>query len=143
MIQVEDRIPVRLGPDEALAYLADFTHLPEWDPGIARVRRLDDGPLTVGARFEVVARFLGREVPMTYELVQLDPEGRRAELAGRGDGVRAVDRITLTPKGAVAEVHWQADFVLLGAGRLFEPFSRPLFQRLARKAMDGLRRKLG
>lgn len=143
MIQVEDRVPVRLGADEAFAYLADFTHLPEWDPGIARVRRLDGGPLKIGARFEVVARFLGRDVPMTYELVRHDPATRQAVLEGRGDGVRAVDRITLTPKGAGAEVHWQADFELLGAGRLFEPVSRPLFHRLARKAMDGLRRKLG
>ena len=143
MIHVEDRVPVRLHADEAFAYLADFTRLPEWDPGIVRARRLDTGPLALGARFEVVARFLGREVPMTYELVVFEPEARRAELEGRAEGVRARDRIALTPRGTGAEVHWRADFELLGASRFVEPLSRPLFHRLARAAMDGLREKLG
>lgn len=72
MIHAEDRVTVRGSARDTFLYLADFTHLPEWDPGIARVTRLDAGPLARGARFDVVARFGGREVPMTYELVQYD-----------------------------------------------------------------------
>jgi hypothetical protein len=143
VIHVEDRVQVRPGPAEALLYLADFGRIAEWDPGIVRARRLDAGPLAAGARFDIVARFLGRDVPMAYELTRLDLEAGRAEVVGRADGVRAVDRITVTPRGAGSEVHWQADFEFSGAGRLLAPFSRPVFLRLARRAMDGLRRKLG
>lgn len=147
MIQVEDRVPVRRGADEAFLYLADFSQLPAWDPGIVRSRRLDAGPaapLVTGARFLVVARFLGREVPMDYELVRFDPIARHAELVGTAPGIRATDRITVQPLAVDrAEVHWQAEFLLSGASRFVGPLMRPLFSRLARKAMMGLRQQLG
>jgi carbon monoxide dehydrogenase subunit G len=143
MIHAEDRVLVRRSPREALAYLADFTHLPEWDPGIVRVTRRGSGPLAVGARFDVVARFGGREVPMTYELIRYDETELRAELRGAASGVRAVDRIHVSPSGSGAEVHWDADLVLEGARRLATPVMRLLFARAARRAMDGLRAHLG
>lgn len=145
MIRVQDVVPIRVGADEAFTYLADFAHLPEWDPGIARARRTDAGagPIAVGARFEVVARFLGRDVPMQYEVTRYDAASRQAELVGTADGLRATDRITVSARGEGAEVHWQAEFEFRGAGRLVSPLMRPLFARLARKAMAGLRRKLG
>lgn len=144
MIQVEDRVAIRRDPDDAFHALADFTQLPMWDPGIVRARRLDAGPLAVGARFEVIARFVGREVPMTYELVRFDPAQRHAELVGTAPGIRATDRITVHARSeGKAEVHWQADFELSGTNRLLAPIMRPLFGRLARKAMAGLRRHMG
>lgn len=143
MIRVEDRVSIRGSALDAFRYLADFTNLPEWDPGISRVRRLDTGPLRVGSRFEVVALVLGRDMPMSYEVVVLDETAHRAELIGTAPGLRATDRITLSPRGAGAEVHWQADFELLGARRLAEPLMHPFFARLARKAMAGLAARLG
>jgi hypothetical protein len=143
MIRVEDHVPIRGSARDGFLYLADFTNLPAWDPGISRVSRVDSGPLRVGSRFEVVARFLGRDVPMGYEVVVYDEAAQRAELLGTSPGLRATDRITVSPRGAGAEVHWQADFELLGARRLVEPLMRPLFARLARKAMGGLAARLG
>jgi hypothetical protein len=158
-MKVEDRVLVRRSADEAFLYLADFARLPEWDPGIVRSRRVDGGatvsvpeapatgPLVTGARFEVVARFFGRDVPMAYELVRFDSVTREAELVGTAPGIRATDWISVRPVGepgeARAEVHWRAEFLLSGTSRLFGPLMRPLFSRLARKAMDGLRAKLG
>ncbi len=143
MIRVEDRVSIQADADDAFRDLADFGHLAEWDPGIARVRRHDRGALAVGARFDVVARFLGRDVPMQYELVRFDAAARHAELVGTAEGLRATDRITVTPSEGGAVVHWEADFELGGVNRFFAPVMRPLFARLARKAMDGLRRRLG
>ncbi len=144
MIQVEDRVVVRRNASDAFHALADFTQLPKWDPGIARVRRLDQGPLALGARFEVIARFVGREVPMTYELVHFDVAQLHAELVGIAPGIRATDRITVRALGeGKSEVHWQADFELFGKNRLLTPIMRALFGRLARKAMAGLRLHMG
>jgi carbon monoxide dehydrogenase subunit G len=143
MIHAEDRVAVRGSANETFRDRADFTHLPEWDPGIARVKRLDSGPLARGARFEVVARFGGREVPMTYELAVYDETSLVAELRGVASRVRAVDRIRVTPKGSGAEVHWAADLELEGVLRLTTPVMRRLFARTARKAMSGLRARLG
>ena len=143
MIRVEDRVSIRGDARDGFLYLADFANLPAWDPGILRVTRTNPGPLAVGARFEVVASFMGRETPMTYELVRYDEAARSAELVGTAPGLRATDRITVSDRGGRAEVHWQADFELAGARRLAEPLMRPLFGRLARKAMSGLRARLG
>jgi carbon monoxide dehydrogenase subunit G len=143
MIHAEDRVTARGSAHETFRYVADLTHLPEWDPGIARVKRIDSGPLARGARFEVVARFGGREVPMTYELVEYDEASLVAELRGVASRVRAVDRIRVTPKGSGAEVHWVADLELEGVLRLTTPVMRRLFARTARKAMNGLRAHLG
>lgn len=47
--------------EQAFAYLAEFSNVSEWDPGIPRARALSADPLAVGARFEVVSEFMGRE----------------------------------------------------------------------------------
>lgn len=143
MIQVEDRVQLRDSAEQAFAYLADFTHLPAWDPGIVRVTRRDAGPLRVGSTFDVVARFAGQDVPMRYEMTEFDSQHRKATLVGTASGVRATDFIHVTARGDASEVHWRAEFQMLGARRLFSPFMRPLFQRLASKAMRGLRSHLG
>lgn len=143
MIQLEERVSVKRTADEAFLYLADFANLAGWDPGIVRASRVDAGPLAEGAHFAVVARFLGRDVPMSYELARYDVQARHAVLVGTAPGIRATDRITVTPRPDGAEVHWQADFELSGANRFFGPLMRPLFRRLARVSMDGLRARLG
>jgi len=143
MIRVEDRVSIRGSAHDGFLYLADFANLPAWDPGILRVTRTDRGPLGVGARFEVVALSWGRETARTYGVVRYDATSHSAELVGTAPGLRATDRITVTDRGGRAEVHWQADFELAGARRLAEPFMRPLFARLGRKAMSGLRARLG
>jgi carbon monoxide dehydrogenase subunit G len=144
MIRVEERVMIREDAETALAYLADFRNLPRWDPGIAEVHQLEgDGP-AVGARYRVVARFLGTRVPMQYRTERFDAAAGVAEVRGESRTLEAVDRIMVRarPEGG-AEVHWQADFQFKGLGRLAERAMKPLFDRLGRKAMDGLRAKLG
>lgn len=143
MIRVEARVPIREDATKALTYLADFRNLPAWDPGIAEVEQLQgDGPRE-GARYRVVARFLGARVPMRYRTTRFDPSAGVAEIRGETPTLIAIDRITVRPVGSGAEVHWQADFTMKGPMRLLAPVMKPLFDRLGRKAMDGLRAKLG
>lgn len=152
MIRVEARVRIHKEATRALVYLADFRNLPSWDPGIAEVEQLGgDGPAE-GASYRVVARFLGARVPMRYRTVRFDPVSGVAEIRGETLTLIAVDRITVRPVGSSgrgtngseeAEVHWQADFTMKGPMRLAEPVMKPLFDRLGRKAMDGLRAKLG
>ena len=59
-------------PDEVFDYLANFSSVAEWDPGVKQAVPINAGGLRRGARFKVVARFLGRDVPLVYRTVELD-----------------------------------------------------------------------
>ena len=75
-------------------YLADFSSTAEWDPGVSEAWRLTAEPLRVGARFHVVADFLGRRVPLEYRTVEIDPP-RRVVLRAETPTVVSEDTITV------------------------------------------------
>jgi len=57
-------------PAEVFEYLADFSSTAELDLGASEARRLDGDPLRAGARFRVLADFLGRRIPLEYRTVR-------------------------------------------------------------------------
>ena len=38
-------------PEQAFAYLSDFSHSAEWDPGVETARRVDAGEIGPGSAF--------------------------------------------------------------------------------------------
>jgi len=129
-------------PEEAFDYLADFSSVSEWDPGVREARRLDGGEVREGARFEVVARFLGRDVPLVYETVELD-RPRRVVVRATSDSVVSTDAIDFRalPGGGTA-VTYQADLRLQGVLRAAELPMRLAFRRIGDRARSGLDRAL-
>jgi uncharacterized protein YndB with AHSA1/START domain len=73
-VQVETRIDRPVA--EVAAYAGDPTHAPEWYVNIREVTWQTPPPLTVGSRMDFVARFLGRRLAYTYEVVELVPGER-------------------------------------------------------------------
>jgi carbon monoxide dehydrogenase subunit G len=129
-------------PEAVFAYLADFEHAAEWDPGIVEARRLGAGPTEVGSRFEVIASFRGSRQRFEYVVTELDP-GRRIVLRGEGAKARSDDEITVErAPGGGARVAYEADLRLKGARRVVEPFLRGTFERMGDDALDGLRARL-
>jgi uncharacterized membrane protein len=58
------------------AYAGDPTHAPEWYANIQSAEWLTEPPLRVGSRLIFAARFLGRRLVYTYEVVELVPGER-------------------------------------------------------------------
>ena len=119
-------------------YLADFSSTAEWDPGVIAARRLTAEPLRVGARFHVVAGFLGRQVPLEYRTVEID-RPRRVVL--RAESASAVSEDTITVRelpGSGTEVVYDAQLRLRGPLRLADPVLGVFFTRIGDRAKAGL-----
>src|SRR5688500_2097108 len=62
--------------EEVAAYAADPTNAPQWYANIKSVVWQTPEPVQRGSRMDFVARFLGRQLAYTYEVVALDPGER-------------------------------------------------------------------
>jgi hypothetical protein len=124
------------------AYLTDFSTTQEWDPGVVEAGRLDAGPLAVGSRFRVVARFLGRRAELTYEIVRHTPD-EQVTLRGESATVVSLDtmRFSDTPDGGT-RVSYDAELTLKGPLRPLDPLLRLAFNRVGDRAAAGLRSAL-
>ena len=141
MARYVDAIDLPFSPIAAFDYLAGLHHTADWDPGVSEARRLDpERPLGRGSRFEVVARFLGRRVPMTYEITGYEPP-HRLVLRGRAGGVLSIDTITFAPVPGGTRVTYEARLELAGLARVFDPVLDLLFQRIGARAARGLRER--
>ena len=73
-VQVETTIGRAVA--DVAAFAADPTNAPRWYANIRSVTWKTAPPVAVGSRMDFVARFLGRRLAYTYEVVELDPERR-------------------------------------------------------------------
>ncbi len=131
-----------LSCEEAFAYLSDFSTTEEWDPGVAEAQRLEGGQVREGSQFRLLARFLGRNVPLTYTIVEYLPTDA-VGFVGENATVVSRDRITFEPVGAGARIVYDADLALKGPLRMADPLLGLAFSRVGDRALEGLRRRLG
>jgi hypothetical protein len=129
--------------ERAFDYLAAFANVAEWDPGVARAKALTADQLAPGARFEVVSSFLGREVPLTYETIEIDRPRRVLLRAARRSAV-SLDEMTFAVRpGGGTIVTYDATLTLAGALRALNPLMAIAFRRHGDAARDGLRKRIG
>lgn len=101
MVEVEKSVVIGRPIDEVFAYVTDFRHSPEWQEGMLQVRKITDGPLGVGTRFQVVRKLMGRQVEGIVEFVVYKPnsEARWTLLAGSMPPGQASYHLESTPEG--------------------------------------------
>jgi hypothetical protein len=84
MVSYTAMIQSRHSPERVFNYLADFSNAAHWDPGIERASREGSGSVNIGDRFNLVSRFMGRQVLLTYETEEGCVVGYHATLEFRG-----------------------------------------------------------
>jgi uncharacterized protein YndB with AHSA1/START domain len=75
-VDVLTEIVINRPLDQVAGYVADPTHAPEWYVNIESVEWKTAPPVRIGSRMAFVARFLGRRLAYTYEVVDLVPGER-------------------------------------------------------------------
>jgi uncharacterized membrane protein len=95
-VDVVTETTIRRPVDVVAAYAADPTNAPEWYANIESVAWRSEPPVAVGSRLDFVAKFLGRTLSYTYEVVELDP------------GVRLVMRTAEGPFPMETTYTWDA-----------------------------------
>lgn len=141
MARFTTTIPSRRPPADAFAYMADFAHAQEWDPSVIEARRVTDGPVGVGTAFTIVSRFGPRVLPLTYRIVEHEPD-RLVVLQAHGKAFVSTDTITVEPDAGGSRVTYDARLQFQGLGRFADPVMQWVFNRVGRKAEAGLREAL-
>ena len=75
-VDIQTEIQISRPPDQVAAYAGDPDNAPEWYVNIESIEWETEPPVAVGSRMAFVARFLGRRMAYTYEVVELEP-GRK------------------------------------------------------------------
>jgi len=128
--------------EAAFDFVADFSTTEAWDPGITSAKRLDDGPIGPGSRFELVSRFGSTEQTLIYEVTDYD-RPRSITLVGDGGNFHGVDVISFSPRdGGGTAITYEAGLSLKGLARLAEPFIRGKLDTMSDRAVAGMKAEL-
>lgn len=128
MIHVERTMTVSRPLPEVVAYLSDFTHTQDWDPGTVSCERTGEGPVEAGATWHNVSEFRGRRTELTYRLTTF--EENRLVFTGENKTVEAADDLTFSTTGVETLITYRARIRFKGAAALAGPFLRREFERL-------------
>jgi uncharacterized protein YndB with AHSA1/START domain len=115
-------IEISRPPEDVFVYVTDPSHLPEWQGGVVRAERLDEGPVAVGTRAVVTRRIGRREQSMTIEITELDPPRTFAVRSVDGP-VRGENRGTIASldDGRGSRLSYELDLRGHGIGKLLVP----------------------
>ena len=142
MIRLHETIRVARSAADSYRYLVDFSTCEQWDPGVYRARKLPPGAPQVGSEFEVTVRMFGRRTTLSYRITDLATNAHIA-LEMQGAGIRSSETIRFEENSAgETTIDYRADFSLSGALGASEIAMKPVFKRIGRKAVAGLREAL-
>lgn len=141
MARYQTSIPSSLSVEQAFSYLADFSSTQEWDPGVVVARRVDEGPVTVGSRVALTAKFARRGVPLVYEVRELQAPSKVVHVA-ESRLFRSIDTVSVIPHGEGSLVNYDARLECRGLFVLAAPLVALTFRRVGERARSGLARAL-
>ncbi len=142
MARYTARVRTRMEPEDAFAYLADLSNFVEWDPGVTASEQIrGEGP-GLDAAYDVTVRTGGREMKLTYAVIEYDAP-RRMKVVAKTRLFQSIDEIEIVPTDdgalAVYDAELRMPFPLSIGDRLLAK----TFNEIGDKAAAGLEKALG
>jgi carbon monoxide dehydrogenase subunit G len=138
MVSVSRTFTVDKGVEDVVAYLADFTHAEEWDPGTVTCVPVDSSPVAVGKTWKNTSKIAGVTTEIDYTLERLEPG--RVVLVGRNDTATSTDDITVVPHEGGSEVTYLSTVEFTGLAKLGSPVVRLVFEHLANETEESIQK---
>jgi hypothetical protein len=140
-VDVEVETVVRRPLEVVAAYASDPTNAPEWYANISEVVWKTPPPVEVGSQMAFVARFLGRTLRYTYEVVEHTPTSLVMCTAEGPFPMETAYRYASTPEGHT-RMTLRNRGNPGGFSRLMSPFMRLAMRRANRKDLTALKLRL-
>ena len=136
-----ESIDVARAPDEAFAYVSDFTTTAEWDSTAISARKLTPGVIAVGTEFEVVCALPVGSVSILYTVMVLEQDAF-IELNGVSRFFNVRDRITFrrSPRGTT--IDYSAEFEFKNLVKPVASLSQKGLETMGRESVEGLGKAL-
>ena len=124
--------------DVVAAYAGDPSNAPDWYVNIESATWRTEPPLRVGSQVEFVARFLGRRLTYTYEVVELVPGARLVMRTAEGPFPMETT-YTWSPVGDGTRMGLRNRGEPAGFSRLMAPLMVPAMRRANGKDLARLK----
>ncbi len=128
--------------DIVAAYAADPSNACEWYVNIEAVEWITPPPLKVGSQVAFVARFLGRRLAYTYEIVDFAPGDRLVMRTAQGPFPMETTYRWTSADDDTTTMTLRNSGQPAGFSKLFAPFVAQAMRRANRKDLATLRRLL-
>jgi hypothetical protein len=142
MARYKDTITSQWSAEAVFDYMAMFSNVTAWDPTAAEAHPVDGDEPGQGARFHVLVKWMGRELPLEYTTSAYE-RPRRVVLRAENATTISEDTITVRSAGSGCEMVYDARLTLKGLAKVIDPLFGLAFKRLGDDAAEGLRRELG
>lgn len=141
-VDVETEIVIARPVADVAAYTADPSNAPAWYDNIDTVEWKTPPPAQVGSVVEFVARFLGRTLRYTYELVEWEPGQRLVMRTQQGPFPMETTYTWSVTESGSTHMKLRNRGEPAGFSKLMAPIMQPAMRRANRKDLAKLKKIL-
>jgi uncharacterized membrane protein len=131
MIQVETTVLINKASERVFALISNFENNPLWQSGTVEARFTSEPPLRIGSVYEQTAKFLGRKVISTFEVIAFEPDHMIKATSTSGSFP-----ITFTRSVQATKDGTRVSAVIEGDSSGFFKLAEPILQRLVQSSVD-------
>ena len=142
MIRIQHSVQVSCPTNEVFEYLTTVENLSNWQANVVRARRIDDGPLRGGVKFEQTIKLGGRQLPSVCTVTDFHANDRFAFSMQSAGPIDCDAHFDLQPLLSGTRLTLSGVARLKGFWRLLQPLAAMELKRETEKEIQEIKRLL-